>query len=111
MGNTKWTTPAEEKFLLANVPQYEAAQAAKKVHQYLLSFDLRWLMKFAEYSDGRNTTPAEVLKKVSSPHRHLVLELNTDCLHRREFGLGSTTIRESVRDSPGGLLRRFVQTA
>lgn len=67
MGNAKWTTPEEERFLESNVAQYEAAQEAKKVSQWLLSFFLRWFIRFEQYSDGTNTIGHNEVKKVSAP--------------------------------------------
>ncbi len=64
MGNKKWTTPEEEMFLEHNVPQYEAAQEAKRVYQWLIDFFLRWFLKFQQYSDGRNTIDSKTVKKV-----------------------------------------------
>ncbi len=66
MGNIKWTTPEEERFLENNVEQYHAAQEGKRVSQWLMSFFLRWFTKFAMYSDGRNMTDHNVVKKVST---------------------------------------------
>lgn len=68
MGNTKWTTSDEERYLEINVPQYHAAQQAKKVSQWLLSFFLQWFLKFPDYSNGKNTANHNLVKKVSALH-------------------------------------------
>ncbi|KLO04518.1 hypothetical protein SCHPADRAFT_947638 [Schizopora paradoxa] len=72
MGNVKWSTRDEEKFLLNNVGGYEAAQAKPKptsklekppLAKFLDDFFLRWYLQFPDYSNGRNMTSKEANKK------------------------------------------------
>ncbi len=70
----KWMTQEEEVFLQNNVAQYEAMQQAEQVCQWLISFFLRWFLKFPEYSDGRKSVDRIDVKKVSA----LPLLLNAD---------------------------------
>lgn len=74
MGNIKWTTTDEEKFLVDHIPLYEAAQAEPlpkgklqkhPVTNFLDKFFLQWYLKFEDYSNGKNMTSKEDNKKVS----------------------------------------------
>lgn len=69
MGGSTWTTPEERAYLKLNVKQYEAAQEAKRTHLWFPTFYVCFLDKFTDYSNGRNETPLELLKKVrASPY-------------------------------------------
>ena len=48
----KWTTEEEEKFLTANVPQFEASQSCKMTGQWLQSLEIMFFNRFQEYNEG-----------------------------------------------------------
>lgn len=65
MAGSSWTTPEEKAYLVLNLPQYEAAQAAKKTALWCEEFEDKFISKFEAYTNGTNDTPLGLVRKVS----------------------------------------------
>lgn len=74
MGNKSWTTDRQRKFLMDNIPQYEAAQQKKKTRLWLEKLFDQYIAMFPVVVERNSPTLEqliELLKRVSSNvHRH-----------------------------------------